>query len=135
MVLIGMLFLVGCILPQITIGKAILNIEMYQWGLNELDNTEMLFDYWIYNYGDTEAKNISVECKLLDENYNVLKTAIDNYGSLASYSVRFGEMSTEKPDNIVKDVTMITTICYVDSCDNCEILYKRIPDLVEDYEK
>ena len=144
MFLIGILFLVGCEEyvakecqtceePQIAKGKAILDVEMYQTAFNELDTTEMFFDYWIYNYGDTEAKNIKVECILLDENYNVLTKVIDNYGNLASNSIKFGEVTFKKPSSITMN-DPLTGSCYVESCSNCDILYKRIPKIVEEYE-
>ena len=135
MVLIGMLFLVGCQVyeePQIAKGKAILRAEMYQLAINELDTTEMFFSYWIYNYGDTEAKDIKVNCKLLDGNYSVLKTVSDDYRNLASNSIEFREVTFKKPNDLNED-TLTTGMCYVLSCSNCDILYKRIPELVGEY--
>ncbi len=144
MVLVGMLFLVGCeesVIkecktceePQIAKGKAILDVELYQQAFNELDTTEMFFDYWIYNYGDTEAKDIKVKCILLDEDYKLLKIVEDNYGNLASRSVNYAEVVFEKPSNVKLD-SLMSSVCYVESCSNCDILYKRIPEIVEEYE-
>lgn len=157
LVFIGMLFLVGCQVecpdcvcpeqkecpeleecqvcgePQIEKGKAILNAEMYGVAFNELDTNEMFFDYWIYNYGDTEAKNVKVKCVLLGWDYNVLKRVVDDYGNLASSSAELGEVVFKKPNSVTLN-TELTGICYVVSCSNCEILYKRVPKAVEAYE-
>ncbi len=141
MILFVMLFLVGCEEyvakecetckePQIAKGMAILDIELYQQAFNELDTSEMFFDYWIYNYGDTEAKDIKVKCILLDEDYNSLKVVEDNYGNLASKSVNYAEVVFEKPSSVNLD-DLMSSVCYVESCSNCEILYKRIPEVVE----
>ncbi len=122
-----------CKQSQIPIGKSMLDINMYTWGINELDNNEILFQYWIYNYGDTESKNIRVRCKLSDDNNKVLVSIIDNYGNLASISAEFGEVITKKPLSVSMTKEYVG-YCYVESCSNCEILYKRIPKLVESYE-
>ncbi len=143
--LIGVLFLVGCEEyvtkecqtceePQIEKGKAILNTEIYSSGVNEYNSNELLFQYWITNYGDVEAKNIKVRCNLLDENYNILKTVTDTYGNLASKSIEFGEAITKKPNSVKINKTFTVPVCYVESCNSCEILYKRIPKIVEVYE-
>ena len=93
----------------------------------------MLFDYWIYNYGDTEAKDIKVKCVLLGEDYESLKVIKDDYGNLASNTVKPAEVMFETPVGVKLD-TLMSGICYVESCSNCEILYKRIPEAVKEYE-
>lgn len=121
-------FITEC--PQVE-EKAMLKVETAGWFVNLYDETEMFFDYWIYNFGDKEAKNIKVKCKLYDENYNLLTSVTDNFGNLASNSGEFGEVYT---DDVMEENKEYVGLCYVESCDNCEILYKRIPDLVESYE-
>ena len=114
--------------------KAIVHSEIYDWGYNELDTSQLLFNYWIYNYGDVEAKNLKVRCKLFDENNNVASTSLDSFGNLASRSGQFGEFTPQKPST-VKMTEAYTPVCYVESCDNnCDILVKRIPEIVESYE-
>jgi hypothetical protein len=112
--------------------KPMLDVDMLIWAINEYDNSEMLFDYWIYNYGDTEAKDVKVKCKLEDTRGKVLKTVVDNYGNLASRSGELGEVVTSKPS--ISMTQEYIGYCFVDSCKNCEILYKRIPDLIEAYQ-
>jgi len=113
--------------------KAILDIEMYDWGENLYDDSELLFDYWITNYGDVEAKNIKVRCKLNNLEQGVVFSALDNYGNLASRSSELGEF-TPKDTSTKNSYDKYSAYCYVESCDNCEILYKRIPAIAEIYE-
>lgn len=53
-------------------------------------------------------------------------------GNLASKSADIKEIVAE--NFIIDEDTYYIPLCYVESCDNCEILYKRIPELVESYE-
>lgn len=121
-----------CEEPQIGEDKAILEIKMYQAGINELDTNEYFFDYWLINYGDTEAKDVKVTCKLFDEKQKMLLEATDSYGNMASASIELGEAITKSPDNIGN--ILATPLCYVESCENCDILHRRIPELKEAYE-
>ncbi len=114
--------------------KAILDVEMYDWGENLYDDSELLFDYWITNYGDIEAKNVNVRCKLSNVEQGVVFSALDNYGNLASRSSEFGEF-TSKDTSTTNQYDEYSAYCYVESCDNCEILYKRVSELVEIYEE
>lgn len=110
----------------------ILDAQTFDWATNQYNTSEMFFDYWLYNYGDSEAKNIVIRCDLWDEDgVKILATVRDNYGNLASRTADFGEVTT-------KDISgygiYYIPLCYVESCDNCEVLYKRIPELVTSYE-
>ncbi|MFA5070854.1 MAG: hypothetical protein WC511_00605 [Candidatus Pacearchaeota archaeon] len=118
--------------PEVPKEKALVDAQVYDWAEN-LDNpNEMFFQYWIYNYGNVEAKNIQVRCDLWNEEGTlIVATAIDNFGNLASLSTDFGELVTEDKAN---NYDYYIPLCYVESCDNCEILYKRIPELIESYE-
>lgn len=115
--------------------KALLDVETYTWGINLYDESEFIFNYWIMNYGDTEARNIKVRCKLENEEQGVVFSGLHSFGNLASRSATFGEFTPKKSTaqgyNSNKEYS---GYCYVESCDNCEILHKRIPDLVESYE-
>lgn len=133
------LFLAGCINPNVSCpeyseGKAMLDVQTRLFAINERNENETFFTYWIYNYGDREAKDIKVRCKLIDgDSMEIVKTVKDSFGNLASRSVQLGEIITNV--NQVDIDKEYIPICYVVSCSNCEILYKRIPDLVESYEK
>lgn len=118
--------------PETIEDKAILDVKIYEWGYNKNNPKELLFDYWITNYGDTEAKNVIVNCKL-DGTYGTIFSAMDSYGNLASRSSEFGEFTPEKSYGVNMN-SEYSAYCYVESCDNCEILYKRIPEIVKGYE-
>lgn len=112
--------------------KARLNVEIYQWAENIEDSSELFFDYNVYNYGDIEAKNIEIRCNLYDENDNKVVSVKGYFGNLASNSVEFGEIVT---DNFYsKQGELFSSVCFVESCDNCEVLWKNIPSLIEVYQ-
>ncbi len=99
---------------------------------NLYDSSEMFFNYRVDNYGNVEAKNVKVKCKILDKNQNLKLSVLDNTGSVASNSNEIGEVVTKNiPFSIYEDGTLF---CYIESCDNCEILSKNIPELREIYE-
>ncbi len=146
------LFIVGCvpqeavICPECkecldceenTFGQiALIDAQIYQSGVNELDTDEFFWEFWIMNYGEFEATNIKVKCDVVDEEGNELISKVEDIGNLASQSVEFRGIyisMTQKFKNLDEDL-LIVPICFVDECDNCDILYKRIPDLVESYE-
>jgi len=113
--------------------KALLDVQMYQWAKNLYDSSEMFFEYWVYNYGNAEARNIKVRCDLIEEDLETRRVSVlDYYGNLASSSAGFGEITTDMPP--ISAGEEFIGLCHVESCDNCEILYKRIPDLIESYE-
>ena len=66
-------------------------------------------------------------CKKCFDSYDI----VDNYGNLASQSYEFGEIITK---DVANNFDLYVPSCHVESCENCEILYKRIPKLVESYE-
>lgn len=112
--------------------KALLDVKIYQWAENLHDSSEMFFDYWIYNYGDAEAKNVKVRCNLFEADGETVRTTVlHSYGNLASRSGELGEVTTNMPQIMVGEEFI--ALCHVESCDNCDILYLRIPELIESY--
>ena len=112
--------------------KAILNT--YTLGLYEDidDASQMFFDYRIDNFGDVEAKNVKVRCKVFDKNDITISSVLDNAGSVSSNSIEVFEVVTDNlDDSLWEDGTYD---CYIESCNNCEILYNNIPELIELYE-
>ena len=146
--LITILFLIGCQSTpeiktqeckvcdnaQISEGKGILDILMYTWAINELNNSQVFFDYWIRNFGDSEAKDIKIRCKLYDKTGNAIISTSNNYGNLASKTAQLGEVITGKTNRYDSN-TAYSSNYYVESCTNCDLLYKRVLTLVEAYEK
>ncbi len=112
--------------------KAMLNVELLGLFENLYDSSEMFFDYRVDNYGNVEAKNVKVRCKILNKMGDVESSVLDNFGSIASNSAKVGEVVTLNiPFSQYEDGTYF---CYVESCENCEILYRNIPDMIEFYD-
>ena len=133
MILVGILFWVGCQskYTECTEEKALLDIELVRWGENLYNDNEVLFNYYVYNYGYKEAKNVYVKCTVLNNGTN--KKSITEYvGNIASTSSTFKETKLEYLQSESKEGD--TGVCHVASCNNCEILYKRIPTLIEIFE-
>jgi len=112
--------------------KALLKVDMYNWGYNIENDNELLFNYWILNYGDVEAQEIQVRCKITDKYEKLIFSGIDYYGNLASNSNSFGEFSSQRQTPSNQDMEYMG-FCYVESCENCEILHEKIPELNDVY--
>lgn len=112
--------------------SAILDITPYDWGVNEYNPRELLIQYWVYNYGNKEAKNVEVTCKMVDDYEEHVSKFTENIGNIASNSVIYKEIIGPDKTNAY---SKYSAVCYVSKCDNCEILYKKIPELVEEFEK
>ena len=113
---------------------AILNTEVYDWYFNIDDNSETAIEYWIYNYGEVEAKNVKVKCGLYDGNHNLLKVVTDYVGNVASQSYSFQIAIMKNPFGYGLGDSS-TVGCVVSDCEQCEFLYERIPELVEGIEE
>ncbi len=107
---------------------AILDIRIYSFAENLYDSSEMFYTYNVFNYGNVEARNVKVNCKSWDINMNLQFSLEDNFGSVSSKSYKAGEVVGI---NKASDTTEYISDCYVSSCDNCKILYKEIPELIE----
>ena len=121
---------------QITEGEAMLAVDNKVYEIDEVgdDNeTEVTFDYWVYNYGDGDAGDIEVRCKLSDDGGEVVVSEKDSFGSLDSESKQSGDLTVEDLSLDIDEE--YSANCYVEDCSNCDILYKRIDDLVEIYEE
>jgi len=66
-------------------------IEFDRWGENINDNSEAIFSYFIFNFGNTEAKNVSISCELSDINENILQEQVFYIGNIASNSYEYQE--------------------------------------------
>ena len=119
--------------PATEDGKAMMHAEVHSWGENIDNSSELIFDYWISNFGDSEAKDVVVKCNLDNADGIKVFSGSEPYGNVASKSVVFGEMVKEKNSLIDMDGNF-SVYCYVESCDDCEILYKRIPQLYQSFE-
>jgi hypothetical protein len=113
---------------------ALVDTEFYGWAVNEDNPSQMYFAYEVHNYGEQEAKNVSVECLIRDFEGNKIFSSIQNIGNIASHSISYSEFYPIDSSLESKITSNSTAVCYVESCDNCKILYKEIPELVEFYE-
>ena len=136
---IFLLFLVGCQTElseceqclECPKEKAMLDVVVAEWFINIDNENELFFDFWVYNYGSEEAKNVIVECAIYDET-KLIKKVSEKIGNIASTSVTFKEIMTETLEVKLEEYLVV---CYVIDCDNCDILYKRIPELKEQIER
>lgn len=64
--------------------QPMLMVEFIDWAENEDDSSESLFNYFIYNFGNIEAKNVSIRCEITDAGDNILKKEIYQIGNIAS---------------------------------------------------
>jgi len=114
--------------------KALVSVETGQWYINEYNINEMFFTMTLLNYGYVEAKDVIVECLFEDEYDNTFIKTSKKVGNIASTSVKYLELLTKIPVTLKKarDDDWFLALCYVKSCKNCEILYKRIPEYVDE---
>jgi len=99
------------------------------WGENSENPQESIFAYWITNYGDVEAKNVGVTCKVWNGN-TVINEFNDNIGNVASNSWTYKETYRDK----VPQIPGVVGICYVSSCEgDCDILWEHVEDYREIY--
>jgi len=110
--------------------KALLDVGLYDWAINVDNVDEIFFEYFIYNYGKVEAKNVKVRCTLWDESGEIKTTVIQNVGNVASFSSPFQSVIT---DYTISEDELFVSDCFVESCDDCDILWKKIPRLVDWY--
>ena len=113
--------------------KALLSTETKGWFVNELNHEQILFHYYVYNFGYVETKNIAIKCKLLDKDDKAIIEVNENIGNLGSASSKFGETVAKKTPQYDSN-GYYSPICIVTSCDNCDILEKRIPELQKYFE-
>jgi len=105
--------------------EALIFTSFNEWA-SELGNPNgYIFSYWIYNFGEIEAKNVVVECIIIDEDENIIKRINKTVGNLASGSMEYNEMYTD----IFENTDEFSGYCLTKSCSNCNVLEKNIIDL------
>lgn len=96
------------------------------WGENIDDSSEAIFSYFIYNFGDIEAKNVSIRCEILSIDERILKEEIFNVGNIASSSYEYQESYMEYSSNVLEEYG----ICYLHSANGEYIdLIENLDDL------
>ncbi len=91
------------------------------------DPSEIFFDYFIYNFGNTEAKNVSIICRVQDDNDVSIKDYKINIGNIASNSYEFQESIFDyNGPSILENYGT----CYLESANGKYInLYERLDDI------
>jgi hypothetical protein len=112
--------------------RGIVDVELYGWFINEDDESEVLFDFFVYNYGSVEAKNIKIKCVFLDSNYEPLTSSVYNFGNIASNSYVYDESTAHYNFDMDSYDAEYSAVCFIQSCENCEILNERIPQIMEE---
>lgn len=105
--------------------KALIYTNFDSWGENMDSVDNYIFSYWVVNFGEVEAKDIVVQCIIIDQNENVIKRITKNYGNLASQSMEYDEMYEYVPNEQGYNAYCLTKSC----SDNCEILDHKITKL------
>lgn len=120
--------------PEIPEEKALMFGVLNSWGENLYDSSEYLLTVDVYNFGEVEAKNVELICKITvgdKDGYEVsdvpVATVTKRIGNVASTSYKYTELELEK--NAQKEGLYPLAICSVNYCENCEILDDRIPEL------
>jgi hypothetical protein len=112
-------------------GKAMLDLGLLDWG-NYLDRFyELFFSVEVYNYGYVEAKNVLVRCEIYNDvdDASPVFVAERALGNIASTSVKSRELVFDRDDVFIDDEAVWS--CEIASCENCEVLKERIPELDE----
>ena len=108
---------------------ALLELSLESWG-DFLDRgIELYFSVIAYNYGYKEAKNVQVQCEIYndeDDEYPIF-IASESIYNIASTSIKEREFVFDRNDVFIDDEAVAT--CKIISCDDCEILRERIPEL------
>jgi len=119
----------GTVIKEVYIEQDIpmLLVEFDGWGENEYDLSETLFTYFIYNFGNTEAKNVKVKCNISDTNDILIEEYFFNIGNVASNSYDY-EQSSIKSLSI--NTSEYLAICYLESVDGEYInLFERLNNI------
>ena len=114
--------------------KALMFGMLDGWAENLYDSSEYLINVDLINFGYKEAKNVEVTCIIEvgdEEGYVVsefpVTTISKKAGNIASTSYKSVQLVAEK--NIKAEGNYPLASCKVTSCENCEILTERIPEL------
>lgn len=110
--------------------KGLLGVVTDGW---DVDDDHLVFFYSVDNYGVRTAKNIMVRCKFMDLESNLIFSGLQDIGSLEAGTSKSLDLSVPRPLGLDTD-GVYSMFCYVESCDNCDIIYKRISSMTEAFE-
>jgi len=110
--------------------KALLGTYPPDWGEN---SSGFIFSYHIINYGNAEAKGVTVDCNIYNSsNGSRITHSYEDYaGDLPPRSDGYRESVFPVYQEYNRSQNLAAA-CVVSGCSNdCEILYKRVPSLVK----
>ncbi len=106
--------------------SSLIYTDFISWSPELGNNNNKIFEYFVYNFGEIEAKDIIVQCVVTDQNDNIVKRVTKNFGNLASKSSGDGEMYEYISDSDSDHFAY----CLTKSCSgNCDVLEHEIPEL------
>ena len=111
--------------------QPMLYTEVIYFAENIDDSSETIFDYFIYNFGNTQADNVNVSCYVLDDDSNILNSQEFKIGSLASKSSLWKESIMDYESN--NDQSEFGAC--VAQCEGCISLEYEIPEIRERHGK
>ena len=111
--------------------KALLVLDLEGWGDFMERGTEIYFSLVLYNYGYDEARDVEVLCEIFndDEDEYPVFIGAESLGNIASTSVKDRVLLFDRNYVFIDDEAEAR--CDIVSCENCEILKERIPELDE----
>lgn len=110
---------------------ALMDVAMDSWAMNLYNSSEFIFSIISYNYGFIEAKNVEITCEVSRTGLGQIYSVASNIGNIASTSYKYTEIIVDSMGLYIEEGSNeYFAYCYVSSCDECEILYERIPQLI-----
>jgi len=107
--------------------QPMLLVEFDSWGENINDSSEVGFGYFVFNFGDIEAKNVMITCDISNANEVIIKSQTFNIGNIASNSYQYKESFMNYYGNSLEEYG----ICYIESADEEHINLKDKLNIIE----
>lgn len=97
------------------------------------DENQGFFTLWLFNYGNAEGRDITIECVLFEydseedvEGEDLIRIEM-NVGNIASKSNVYKELEFDMSQ--ISDTKYYQPACRVKSCERCRLLYELIPEM------
>jgi len=112
--------------------KALVDFFPADYNVNANNQNQIIFSIRLVNYGYKEAKNVVLSCVLYDRGVDGSEESVElriirNIGNIAPTSLSNQNILANAPN--LDGNHYYTPVCYPESCDNCEILFQRVPEL------
>jgi len=109
--------------------QPMLMVDFIEWYGIEDNPSQSVFSYFIYNYGDVEAKNVKIRCEVTNFYTDAsIKQEVFNIGNIASNGYEFMESTMDY--TIDYNLDNVGGACYLESADGEYVdLYERLDDI------